>query len=360
MIRVKENEFRYVEFNEKKSNLTLIFEKENKEDYNKSKERPILTDDEYYDKYYKYVREYFCFINLERVEKPTITNKIEIGSTLINILNNKIRLQSIFKRYKDTFLEVRSYQELNKLMKKFEYELQHTNKDFTFLIYLLKCFLLELEIENQPIKKSKTSLVILLCDYIDQLEELEEIVDKLFIIPRNYYEDEQKMEELQLDIRKNYFSRFILPEANNIYKIYKYYPRIIKTEYQISNIIDLAYTTIYHISQNQDSISKCNYCNKYFTTFNKRNDTKNCCIECSNNSRKVATEKGLGEYIKVYYRIVNYLKRHKKLNQLQTFKNRYLSKKDRSKELYGNGEKYKQKLLEWLLYYEHKHIHKEK
>lgn len=62
MIRVEENEFRYVEFNEKKSNLTLIFEKENKEDYNKSKERPILTDDEYYDKYYKYVREYFCFI----------------------------------------------------------------------------------------------------------------------------------------------------------------------------------------------------------------------------------------------------------------------------------------------------------
>lgn len=355
---VEDNEFKYVEFNEKKSNLTVVFERENKENYNKSKDKSILTDDEYYEKYYKYVREYFCFTNLIKVEKPTMTNKVEIGNTIISILNNKEKLQLIFQKYKESLLKIDSYQELKNIMIELGSELKRINKNFTFFIYILKCFLLELKIEKQPIKKSKISLSILLCDFLDQLEELEEIVNKLFIIPRNYYDNEEKMEKLQLDINTHHLSHFVLPESNNIYEIYKYYPRIVRTEYQISNIIDLAYSTIYHISQNQDSIGKCNYCNKYFLTFRKRNDTKNCCIECSNQSRKKATEESRGEYTKVRCRIIIYLKRHGKSSQLETFKNRYSRKKEKFKELYGNGDKYKQKLLEWLLYYESKHIHK--
>lgn len=343
---VEDSEFRYVEFNEKKSNLTVVFERENKE---------IVSNDEYSD---KYVREYFGFTNLVKVEKSTITNKVKIGNTLISILNNKEKLQLIFQEYKESLLKLNSYQELKNTMIELGNKLKSINRNFTFFIYLLKCLLLELKIEKQPIKKSKISLSILLCDFIYQLEELEEIVNKLFIIPRNHYDNKVKMKELQLDISRTYLSHFILPESNNVYEIYKYYPRIIRTEYQISNVIDLAYSTIYHISQNKDSIGLCNYCNKYFLTLGKRNDAKNCCIECSNNSREKVARENREEYMKVYTRIAIYLKRHKKSDKFKTFRNRYLSKKEKFIELYGKGDKSNQKLLEWLLYYESKHIHK--
>jgi hypothetical protein len=148
-----------------------------------------------------------------------------------------------------------------------------------------------------------------------------------------------------------------MPESNNFYEIRKYYPIITRTEYQISRLIDVLYCTIYILAHNQKTICKCKCCNKYFIPKN-RNDTLNCSKKCADENKKEALSKNYTEISKIYCRIVNYLNRHKKSNMLNTFTKRYTSKKEELSEKYTDKNKYIEKLTEWLIIYENKHIKK--
>lgn len=357
MIRVENEHFLYVKFNEKKSNLSMIFEKEKKQKYDKKLEEYVESDESYK----KYVNEYFAFTSLTDVIPQQETKKVMVGNTLISILNNKKELEFLFSKYAEQFIkadEGKGIDYLKNLISILSKTLININQNYIIFTFLLECIICELNLEDkQKFKKIKTSIAIFLTDLVSQIGEIEDFINILFLDFKNDNIDNIQKSFIENYSRKTYHNSFIVPETINTYILYKYFPKIIKTEYLINNIIDLTYCTIYILSHNEKGISKCKCCQKYFIPHN-RNDTLNCSKKCANKNRKDALEKDYKTIIKIYNRIAIYLKRHRKIEMFKTFKTRYHKKKEDFKNLYGNSEKYIQKLTEWLLYYENKHIKK--
>lgn len=356
MNRVEDNDYYYVNFYEKKSNLTMIFEKEKKEKYDNKLGMYIKTDETYH----KYIKEYFSFMDLTGKTYNTKTEEIDVGATVIDILSNKTTLINTFYKYKNNILQANEdngIQYIQDLICNLEKDLIAINKTYIVFTYLISCFIFEFNLDNNQFSKVRFSIATFLNNLIGELDEMENLVNLFFIKPKELYNDIDKMEQLEIYSRNTYCNNFIMPESNNIYKLYKYYPIITRTEYQISNLIDILYCTIYILACNQKTICRCNHCHKYFIPKN-RNDTLNCSIECARANQTEALDLDYTEITRIYYRIVNYLNRHKKFKMCETFKNRYKTQKEKIRNNYEDKKLYIKNLKKWLLEYENKHISK--
>lgn len=328
-----DNELFFANIKEKYSNLSMFFMKE----------------------YIKFDKEYFCMINLNEETKPLKTKAVSIGLTLLNILNNKEILNSSIKKFKQILLNMDSKNEIKILedfIIDFEQYLQSIDDNFIIFGYLMKCLMIEHK--EETFEKIKTSLAVFLNDLSYQIIQLDELVNLLFIQPK---ENSKNFEELNRIAKTMYYNPVTLPAFNYKYEISKYYPKIVGTEYEILDLMDLTYCTIYHLSLNEKTISKCSCCGKFFIPYNNRNDIACCSDECvKNNQKNGKANYDKQPHILAYKRITKYLKEHKKTRQLTSFKERYNKKCRQLKGKYGDNIEYKEQLIKWLLDYESKYI----
>lgn len=434
------DDFLFAEIYQRKSNISIVFERDNKEFYDKE-DGKTKKKDEFYE---KYLREYFIMVNLEQENSyPIETKKVDIGTTLLAILNEKdqiIQYLTICKRNIDMFDYNNNYcfEELLAELRKCLLEL---DSNLEFIAYLVECFLLELncswnEIEHsireklenkkeqrkedlsyideiikavvdketnklspraeeaverltigdisaqatvedtidvdeklRKIKfdKFKKSMKVYFEDLIDQLMEAEDIIYMFFIYYKEYTQESIPEDESDMRLNtlyeissRNYNNTFTIPEAIHKYKIYNYYPIIVKSEYQINSITELVYSTIYHFSLNKKNIYKCKICEKYFIP--TVNDKLCCSNECSNkNKQKITLDNLKKPYAKANNRITKWLKDNGKQEKLKNFKKRYEKEKEVATKICGKATKeYDEHLLKWLLQYEEKHINKYK